>query len=154
MWVDRSGWKSSQAMYTSGAFGTMGAQVTVLKERLDWSRVGGAVLEGGETCSNMWEGGLYCPGEELPRYYDREFKPRCSRWRGTQLGMTKEVGVIMMDKEKDMVDMVPVGREAEQHQHYGQPVCPGDGGRVEWEDSHGGGRGRASMWSQTSKEEE
>ena len=108
MCVDRSGWKSSQAIYTSGAFGPIGAKVTVSKQGLDWSGVGGAVLEGGETCSNIWEGGLYCPGEELPRYYDREFKPRCSRWRGTQLGMTKEVEVIMMDKEKDMVDMVPV----------------------------------------------
>ena len=108
MCVDRSGWKSSQAIYTSGVFGPIGAKVTVSKQGLDWSGVGGAILEEGETCSSMWEGESYCPGEELPRYYDREYKPRCSKWRRTHLDVPKEVEAIVMDKEKDTVDRVPI----------------------------------------------
>ena len=114
--VDRSGWKSSQAVNIGGVSGSMGVKASVgtkPKPGLDWNRVGGVVHKEEGSCMNSIEeeGVQYCPGEELPTYIYTEYKPTFSGKKNTNfshftIGLEDKTAPV--DKEKDMVTVLDV----------------------------------------------
>ena len=92
--VDRSGWKSSQAVHTGGVSGPGGATPLVQAGlHLDWSKWTEAVHISPEWPSIYDVTGIkYCPGENLPTYQYMEYKPRCSSTRSTTFMYVPDVG--------------------------------------------------------------